>query len=72
MSKSRILFTAVAVCALAGCATTGGSSSAASMSTYDDDIDYQKMAIITEDALSRGYKILWIHPPQKPKGRRGD
>ena len=38
-------------------------------SSFDADVDFQKMAIITEDALSRGHKIVWIHPPQKRPGR---
>lgn len=38
-------------------------------SRYASDVDFQKMAIITEDALSRGHRILWIHPPQKRPGR---
>ena len=36
-------------------------------SAFEADVDFQKMAIITEDALSRGYKIVWVHPPQKKK-----
>ena len=34
---------------------------------FDADVDFQKMAIITEDALGRGYKIVWVNPPQKSK-----
>jgi hypothetical protein len=34
-------------------------------SRFDADVDYQKMAIITEDALGRGYRIMWVNPPQK-------
>lgn len=34
-------------------------------SRFSADVDYQKMAIITEDALGRGYKIVWVNPPQK-------
>jgi len=38
-------------------------------SRFDADVDFQKMAIITEDALGRGYRIMWVNPPQK---RRSD
>lgn len=73
MRRLRSCIAVLAVCAIAGCATTGSSDGyrQTSRSSYHDDIDYQKMAIITEDALSRGYRIVWIHPPQKPKGKRG-
>jgi hypothetical protein len=38
-------------------------------SRFSEDVDYQKMAIITDDALGRGYKIVWVHPPQKVRSR---
>lgn len=38
-------------------------------SRFTEDVDYQKMAIITDDALGRGYKIMWVHPPQKTRSR---
>jgi hypothetical protein len=69
MRVSKWLVPVVAIVALGGCATTstgnGGSSGSVSASSFDADVDYQMMAIITEDALRRGYKIMWINPPQK-------
>ena len=41
-------------------------------SRFAADVDFQKMAIITEDALGRGYKIVWVHPPQKSKRSSND
>jgi hypothetical protein len=37
---------------------------------YTDDIDWARVNVITEDALRKGYKIVWINPPQKPKEQR--
>ena len=53
---------------LNGCATTG--HSVGMTSSYDEDIDYVKMDVITRDARARGYDIVWIHPPQKDKATR--
>jgi hypothetical protein len=74
MRGSRWMLPAAAIAALAGCATTGngGSSRAVSTSSFDADVDYQLMAIITEDALRRGYKIMWINPPQKKASKDRD
>lgn len=41
-------------------------------SRFAADVDFQKMAIITEDAIGRGYKIVWVHPPQKSKRASND
>ncbi len=41
-------------------------------SRFTEDVDYQKMAIITDDALGRGYKIMWVHPPQKARSKDRD
>jgi hypothetical protein len=41
-------------------------------SRFDADVDFQKMAIITEDALGRGYKIMWVNPPQKRRSSDKD
>jgi len=38
--------------------------------SYTDDIDWARVNVITEDALRKGYKIVWIHPPQKKDLRR--
>ncbi len=58
---------AIAIAALGGCATSQPRTNATPQSAFEADVDFQKMAIITEDALSRGYKIVWVHPPQKRK-----
>jgi starvation-inducible outer membrane lipoprotein len=53
---------------LAGCASTVGGTAGTSVKaggSFTDDIDYAKMAIITEEAQRRGYRIVWVHPPQK-------
>ena len=67
---------AIAVASLGGCATTSnmsaGNSRTIAQTSFDEDVDFQKMAIITEDALSRGYKIVWVHPPQKRKAASTD
>jgi hypothetical protein len=57
---------------LAGCATSGTKSEMAmGTSGYDSDFDYAKMQLMTEDAQRRGYRIVWIHPPQKKKATDG-
>ena len=49
------------VLALAGCA----GEKQVVKSGFDDDADYVKMTQINRDALLRGYRIVWIHAPQK-------
>lgn len=72
MRVSKWVVLVAAIAALSGCATSGGSSRAVSTSSFDADVDYQMMAIITEDALRRGYKIMWINPPQKKPAKNRD
>jgi hypothetical protein len=68
MRKFAMVMASSLLLALVGCASTGGSKSAMNgSSAFDDDVDYAKMTQITQDALRRGYRIVWIHPPQKPK-----
>jgi hypothetical protein len=50
--------------ALAGCATSGQTAQKG-MSGFDDNADYVKMTQVTHDAYIRGYRIVWIHAPQK-------
>ncbi len=64
MRKSLALLCSALALALAGCATGGGSKPVAK-SGFDDNTDYVKMTQITRDALIRGYRIVWIHAPQK-------
>lgn len=64
MHASRILLSLAASALLAGCAATGGSQPL-SKSGYDADVDWEKMSIITREAEMRGYKVWWVHPPQK-------
>ncbi len=69
MQKSRILLSLAMPAVLAGCAATGGSQPV-SKSTYYDDVDWERMSIITREAEMRGYKVWWVHPPQKPARER--
>ncbi len=58
----------VVAAALAGCASTATKSSVApSQSTFDSDVDYEYVTIVTDEANQRGHKIVWVHPPQKKK-----
>lgn len=57
-----------AMLALVGCASTGSSTS--DYSQFDADADYAKMAQITEEAMARGYRVVWVHPPQKKKAEQ--
>ena len=50
---------------LAGCMS--GSDAGLAKSGFDDDIDWKKMAVITQDARLRGHDIVWINPPTKKK-----
>ena len=76
MRGMKWLVAAMAIALLGGCATTGGTANVAShpvsQSAFDADVDYQMMAIITEDALRRGYKIVGVHPPQKKRAASND
>jgi len=76
MRVVKWLVAAAAIAMLGGCATTSSGSSSGTRSiaqtSFEEDVDFQKMAIITEDALSRGYKIVWVHPPQKRKAPSRD
>jgi hypothetical protein len=74
----RILAAVAVSTCLAGCATTSGnqladnSGSAGSSSStgYYDNVDWVKMTRITRDAETRGSKIWWVNPPQKPPAAR--
>lgn len=68
MRKFALLTVCGLVVALAGCATAGSNKTAmrGSVST-DDEVDWAKMTIISRDAERRGYKVVWVHPPQKPR-----
>ncbi|HET7844116.1 MAG TPA: hypothetical protein VFL14_08200 [Xanthomonadales bacterium] len=61
------LATAVATDSESG--STPAPRTPARRSRFSTDVDYQKMAIITEDALGRGYKIVWVNPPQKSRDK---
>jgi len=62
MRKFLALLCAASLFALAGC---GPPPRDAVRSGFDDSSDYIKMTQINRDALLRGYRIVWIHPPQK-------
>ncbi len=72
MRTSRVLLSLAAPALLAGCAATGGASQPLTKSGYDADVDWEKMTIITRDAEMRGYKVLWVHPPQKRDRARSE
>ena len=61
MRKFLALSCCALVLALAGCA---GESQVAK-SHFDDNADYVKMTQINRDALVRGYRIVWVHAPEK-------
>lgn len=67
MRQMKWLMAAIAIAALGGCATSAPRTNYVAQTSFDADVDFQKMAIITEDALTRGYRIVWVHPPQKKK-----
>ena len=61
MRKFLVLLCSLPLLAIAGCTSDARSVK----SGYDDNADYVKMTQINRDALLRGYRIVWIHPPQK-------
>ena len=61
MRKFLALSCSLLLLALAGCASPAGSV----RSGFDDNADYVKMTQINRDALLRGYRIVWIHAPEK-------
>ena len=66
MRKSILAFFAVAVVgSLSGCATSG--EPVVAKSPFDSDIDWDKVTVITRDARSRGYDVVWVNPPSKKK-----
>jgi hypothetical protein len=67
MRKFLALSCCALTLALAGCAGDGGSRTV--KSGFDDDADYVKMTQINRDALLRGYRIVWVHAPQKEAPR---
>lgn len=66
MRKPILAMFAVAVVAsLSGCATSG--EPVVAMSPFDSDVDWDKVTVITRDARSRGYDVVWVNPPTKKK-----
>ena len=56
----RIVFIAAGVAALvSGCASTQN------VATYDDNVDYQKVALINSIARARGVEVHWMTYPQR-------
>lgn len=66
MRKLTATLVATSMLGLAGCMS--GSDAGLVKSGFDEDIDYHKMAVITQDARLRGHDIVWINPPTKKKG----
>lgn len=74
MSRSVISLGLVSALFLAGCASTGGSTSVASeQESFDpsekDGVDYAYVERMNRIAERRGFVIKWVHPPQyrRPK-----
>ena len=65
MRKFLALSCCALVLAIAGC----GSDARVVKSGFDDNADYIKMTQINRDALLRGYRIVWVHAPQKEPPR---
>ena len=63
-----LLVAAIGALALSGCATSGAGSAGKSppgTSKFDENADYELMAIMTQDAMQRGNRVVWVHPPEK-------
>lgn len=65
MRKFTAVTMAAAVAVLSGCAS--GSANVAKTSSFHDDVDWDKMTVITRDARQRGYDVVWVNPPTKKK-----
>jgi hypothetical protein len=70
MRGTTILFlAALGALALSGCASTGTAGNAGKSppgtSKFDENADYELMAIMTQDAMLRGNRVVWVHPPEK-------
>lgn len=67
--RTASLFVAVlAIAGLSGCAGSTSSNlraDAAPSGGFNSDVDWAKVHYITDDANRKGYKIVWVHPPQK-------
>ena len=64
MRKSIATLVALSMLGLSGCMS---SDAGVAKSTFDDDVDYRKMAVLNEHARMRGHDIVWINPPTKKK-----
>jgi hypothetical protein len=54
---------------LAGCATPGTSQPYADVpAPYCANVDCQTMSDVDRVALSRGVRVIWVHPPEKLAG----
>lgn len=69
-----VLLAALCGLALSGCASTATTGNAGKSppgtSKFDEDADYELMAIISQDALTRGNQVVWVHPPVKKPGNK--
>ena len=65
MRYTTVLLAVAACCLLGGCTSTGQSRAAIANSSYYSDVDWEYMSQVTHDAKQRGYKIVWVNPPQK-------
>jgi hypothetical protein len=69
MRPARTIVSLALVSLLAGCASAG-SANLQSKSTYYDDVDWERMTVITREAERRGHRVGWVNPPQKPLAER--
>ena len=69
MRPARTIVSLALVSLLAGCASTG-SANLQSKSTYYDDVDWERMTVITREAERRGHRVWWVNPPQTPLAER--
>ena len=67
MRYTTVLLTVAACALLGGCASTGNSRSEIANTNFYSDVDWEYMSQVTHDAKQRGYKIVWVNPPQKRK-----
>ena len=63
-----------AVLMTAGCMTDDSMArnSSKAISPYEDNIDYQKVNRINEQAAQSGYGIVWVHLPVKKRLSRSE
>ncbi|MBL8296897.1 MAG: hypothetical protein JNN30_01000 [Rhodanobacteraceae bacterium] len=67
MSKILLCCAAVSSLALAGCASSGGSKK----TSYDYQVDQEKIVSVNKWANDRGYSVTWVNLPHKGRQESG-